>query len=197
MRRILLMVLGLAFAGFASADSLPPVTASDYVQGKADAPVTVIEYFSLDCPHCAKWEQDVFPKVKADFIDTGKIRFVMRDFPLHGVSLQAALLAHCDPDEYAAFVDTLFQSQLAWVPLKQGDDPMIELGKIAKLGGISEARFKACEDDKKLSESIVSSRAGGEAAGVTGTPHFFFNGKGQNGELTYDQFAKLARDAGA
>jgi protein-disulfide isomerase len=121
----------------------------------------------------------------------------LRDFPLHAVSLQAAQLARCEPDEYLAFVDTLLASQRAWVPMRQGDDPVPELAKIARLGGISQARFDACEKDQKLAQSIVAGRAAGEAAGVTGTPHFFFNGKGKSGEISYEDFAKQVQDAGS
>jgi protein-disulfide isomerase len=175
----------------------PPVGPTDQVLGPANAPVTVIEYFSLDCPHCARWAADVFPKVKSELIDTGKIRYVMRDFPLHGPALQAAILAHCAPDEYVAFVETLFSAQNAWVPRKQGDDPLVELAKIGKLGGISDAKFKSCQEDKALSDQIVASRVGGEAANVTGTPFFFINGTGHSGELEYEEFAKLVHDAGS
>ena len=200
MRRILLITLALfSFGSMAAwAGSPPPVGPADKVEGNPAAPVTVIEYFSLDCPHCARWAAEIYPKVKADFIDTGKVRFVRRDFPLHGAALQAAELAHCVPDEYDAFVDTLLASQANWLPYTQGIDTVAELGKIAKLGGISDEKFKACLQDKSISEAIVRTRAAGDQAGVTGTPYFFFsNGATYNGELPYDGFAKMAHDAGA
>jgi protein-disulfide isomerase len=202
MRRIFLIassLLALAATAPALAAPPPPVGPKDQVIGKADAPVTVIEYFSLDCPHCARWEAEVFPKVKSELIDTGKIRLVLRDFPLHGPALQAAELAHCDPSQYLAFVEVLLGSQTAWYPRSEKDDPTVELGKIGKLDGISDEKFKSCLADQKLSDSIVQSRSDGEAAGVTGTPFFFFNGKpaAASGEISYEDFVKAVQNAGS
>jgi protein-disulfide isomerase len=172
---------------------LPPITKDDAVQGSDKAPVTVIEYASLSCPHCARWETDVFPKVKSELIDKGKIRYVFRDFPLNAPALEGAQLAHCDPARFETFVEVLFENQSSWL---SDQDPKPELLKIARVGGISEDRFNACMSDDKLRESIVASRQGGEAAGVDATPTFFFNGTMHSGELTYDDFLALVTSAG-
>jgi protein-disulfide isomerase len=195
MRRILL-TLALLMTSFAlpahAAGPLPPITDQDLIKGSPKAKVTVVEYFSLSCPHCADWAKDVFPQVEKDLIDTGKIRYVFRDFPLNAPALYAAQLAHCEPDKYFGFVEVLFESQPSWVI----QDSVPELDKIAKLGGIPETKFQACIADKALQNSVIASRQGGTDAGVEATPTFFFNGKAHAGAMSYDDFVKLAKDAG-
>jgi len=197
MRRILLMsVCAIAFGpGSALAGSLPPVGPEDQVKGLATAPVTVIEYASLTCPHCGRWETDVFPQVQKEWIDTGKIRFVFRDFPLDGSALKAAQLAHCTGDQrFWGFLQAEFGNQAVWA---RSGDPTEELVKIAKLGGVSEAKARACMADDTLAKAIFGSRTLGEEAGVKATPTFFFNGKLIEGELPYEDFVKDLHDAGA
>src|SRR5262245_44113669 len=97
------------------ADAVPTVAADDKVLGKADAPVPLVEYFSLGCPHCKHFHEDILPKLKTEYIDTGKVRLVFRDFPLDGVAYGAALLTRCVNDlAYFPMVDTLFQQQDTW-----------------------------------------------------------------------------------
>jgi len=198
MRRILLMsVSAVVFgAGSALAGPLPPVGPEDQALGSADAPVTVIEYASLTCPHCGRWETEVFPKVQKDWIDTGKVRFVFRDFPLDGAALKAAQLAHCTGDQrFWGFLQAEFGNQAVWAA--HGGDPTNELVKLAKLGGVSEAMARACmADDNPLAKTIVGSRTLGNDAGVKATPTFFFNGKLIEGEIPYDDFVKDLHDAG-
>jgi protein-disulfide isomerase len=198
MIRILLMASGfvLAFGGtVALADAVSEIQPGDQVLGSSSAPVTVIEYGSLDCPHCARWESEVFPKVKTDLIDAGKIRYVFRDFPLHGGALKAAELAHCEPDRYYAFVSVLFESQNSWAPRSLADDPVPELSKIAKLGGISDAKFQSCLADKQVEETIMTGRQKAAEAGVNSTPYFLVNGKPHAGEIPFDDLAQMIKDA--
>jgi protein-disulfide isomerase len=198
MRRILLMsvsVFAFAVGSAQAAGSLPPVGADDQVLGPTTAPVTVIEYASMTCPHCGRWEVDVFPQVKKEWIETNKIRFVFRDFPLDGLALKASQLAHCTGDErFWAFLQAEFGSQSAWV---RNGDPTDELVKIGKLGGVPEPKARACmADNNPLAEKIVGSRTLGTDAGVDSTPTFFFNGKKVTGEISYDDFVKNLHDAG-
>ena len=197
MRRILLMsVSAIAFGlGSAAAGPLAPIGADDQVLGSATAPVTVVEYASLTCPHCGRWETEVFPQVRKEWIDTGKIRFVFRDFPLDGSALKAAQLAHCTGDQrFWGFLQAEFGNQAVWA---RNADPTDELVKIAKLGGVSEAKARACMADDNMAKAIIGSRTVGTDAGVKATPTFFFNGKLIEGEIPYDDFVKDLHDAGA
>jgi protein-disulfide isomerase len=198
MRRIFLMSLGaIAFVlGAAQAGTLLPVGPQDQILGPADAKVTVVEYASLTCPHCGRWETEIFPQVRKEWIDTGKIRFVFRDFPLDGLALKAEQLAHCTGDgRFWGFLQAEFGNQAVWA--RRTGDPTEELIKIAKLGGVSEAQARACmADDSPLAKVITGSRALGEEAGVKATPSFFFNGKLVEGEISYDEFVKNLHEAG-
>jgi|HubBroStandDraft_1064217.scaffolds.fasta_scaffold00397_15 protein-disulfide isomerase len=198
MRRILLTsVLAVWFAvGTAAAGPLVPVGPQDEVLGPADAPVTVVEYASLTCPHCGRWETEIFPQVRKDWIDTNKIRFVFRDFPLDGLALKAEQLAHCTGDQrFWGFLQAEFANQRVWA--KPVGDPTEELIRIAKLGGLPETQARACmADDSPLAKLVTGSRALGEEAGVKATPTFFFNGKMVEGELSYDEFVKNLKEAG-
>ena len=197
MRRILLMsvsVLTMSL-GTAIAGPVAPVGPEDQVLGDAKAPVTVIEYASLTCPHCGRWEKDVFPKVRSEWVETGKVRFVFRDFPLDGLALKAAQLAHCTGDQrFWGFLEVEFGNQLMWVGKPDAENALV---KLVKLGGISEDKARACMADDKLAETITGSRLGGEDAGVNSTPTFFINGKSYVGEIPYDEFVKDLKDAGA
>jgi protein-disulfide isomerase len=197
MRRILLMCLSaLALAaGSAQAGSLLPVGPQDMALGPADAKVTVVEYASLTCPHCGRWETEIFPQIRKEWIDTGKIRFVFRDFPLDGSALKAEQLAHCTGDaRFWGFLQAEFGNQAVWT---RRPDPTDELVKIAKLGGLPEAQARACMTaDNPLAKTIIGSRTLGEDAGVKATPSFFFNGKLVEGEVSYEDFVKNLKDAG-
>src|SRR5271168_4105284 len=144
MRKILLSLVvlvgsGLAGPGVAGARA---DDSADHVLGKADAPITIIEYASLTCPHCAEFNKEVLPEVKAKYIETGKAKLIYRDFPLDQWALRASVLARCAPaDKYFGFVDVLFQNQVTWATAK---DPMAALEKIGMLGGVSSAQFSAC-----------------------------------------------------
>jgi protein-disulfide isomerase len=194
-----LLVGGLLGHGAARAEEqAPTVTPEDHVIGKPDAPVTVIEYASLGCPHCAEFDRVTLPEIKKNWIDTGKARLVYRDFPLDAPSLQAAMLARCAPkDRYFAFIDTLFQTQASW---HQASDPTAALGNIAKLGGIPEAEFKKCMADTELSDKITAEAFTAQKVyHVDSTPTFFINGQkpppGKNGAQPYAVFNELLEAA--
>ncbi len=186
--------LGLMWPALADAQSpgtVPIQTAEDIVLGKADAPVTIFEYASLTCPHCARFDKNILPQVKKEWLDTGKAKLIYRDFPLDGTALKASQIARCAPaDRFYGFVDVLFAQQDVWG--KPGQDPIPALQRIAKLGGISEERVKECLADDKLQSMIVSQAFQAEKQyGVQSTPTFFINGKKVVGEPnSYEEFAK-------
>jgi protein-disulfide isomerase len=192
-------MVGIKVPAALADDKKPTVTAGDRVLGKTNAPVTIIEYASLTCPHCAAFEQEKLPQIRKDWIDTGKAKLVFRDFPLDGTALLAATIAHCAPsDEYFAFVGSLFESQNRWV---LAQDPVEALKQVVRIGGMDGAAVDKCRADTKLQDAIV---AGAEQAknnyGVESTPTFFILGpNGANtklvGDLPYADFAKALSDA--
>lgn len=190
MRKILLSLVVLA--GFGLTARADDALTADRVLGKADAPITMIEYASLTCPHCADFSQNIFPEIKKQYIDTGKLKFIYRDFPLDQLALQAAVVARCAPaDRYYGFVDVLFEKQASWAGAK---DPVAALEKLAKLGGMSDEQFKACMANQPLQDAVLAQRiAAVKEFNVEGTPTIIVNGKKiENGRgfADYDKILK-------
>lgn len=157
----------------------------DIVVGREDAPVTIIEYASMTCSHCASFHTSTYPALKAKYIDTGKVKFILREFPLDPLAAGAFMLARCaGKDKYHAMVDALFQKQKEWVVQK----PIEPLMAIAKQAGFTEESFNSCLQDQKLLEGIESVRTrASEKLGVNSTPTFFINGKIHRGALTIEE----------
>jgi protein-disulfide isomerase len=170
--------------------SVLTVGRDDRILGKPDAPITIIEYASMTCPHCAHFENDVLPKIKKKWIDPGKAKLILRDFPLDQSALRAAMIARCAaPDRFYAFVDTFFATQEQWVV---APDYKAALLRLAKLGGMSPEQFDRCLADKALENKVVASRlVAGKVLGVDATPTFFVNGKKFSGAPTVEEFDKL------
>jgi len=185
-------VLLLVFVGLAHAADVPALAPDDAILGKAEAPITIFEYASLTCPHCAEFDQETLPKVKSEWIDPGKARLVFRDFPLDQMALKAAMLARCaPPDKVFSFIDVLFRSQMNWATAGNAEAVTQALSRIARLGGISEDKFNSCINDKALNDRILNERlVAQQQYGVDSTPTFFVNGKKVVGALPYDQFAQ-------
>ncbi|MGO9486119.1 MAG: DsbA family protein [Rhodomicrobium sp.] len=161
-------------------EAQPPAVAAaesplpDMAIGNADAPVTIIEYSSLGCPHCAHFHADVFPELKSQFIDTGKVRYVMREFPLNEPSLAGAVIARClDPSRYFAFTSLLFSKQPDWA---FKEDSLTPLKAYAKQAGMSGEEFDKCIGNEALQKKILAIRDEGQKKGVNATPSFFVNG---------------------
>jgi protein-disulfide isomerase len=175
----------LAAAGDAAKELA--VQPSDRILGKADAPITIIEYASLTCPHCAHFDVTVLPKLKEKWIDTGKAKLILRDYPLDEPALRAAMVARCAPaDRFYPLIDTFFAQQEQWVTSR---DYRAALEKLVKLGGMSEKEFKACISDKKLEDQVAQSRlTASQQLGVDATPTFFINGKKFDGAPTVEAF---------
>jgi protein-disulfide isomerase len=162
----------------------------DNVTGNADAPVTIIEYSSMTCPHCAAFHKEVLPELKTKYIDTGKVKYIVREFPLDNVAVTAAMLARCvEPAKYLDFVDLLYNRQDAWA---FKDEPLPELQKFAKQIGFTEDRFNQCIADPKALEHINWVRdRGSKDFKVRATPSFFVNGKRIKGAATIQKFDEL------
>ena len=179
-----------AFVGPADAQALlnQPGPLGEMAQGDEKAPVTIIEYASMTCPHCAAFHATTYPELKKRYIDTGKVRFIFREFPLDQLALAAFLLARCaGPDKYFPMIDTLFQLQKEWAFVQK---PLAPLLAIAKQAGMSEQAFNECLQDKKLIDGIEDVRQRGMKLNVQSTPSFFVNGKPMRGNYTIEEFEK-------
>jgi protein-disulfide isomerase len=174
----------------AAAQNLLAPLKDDRVLGKPDAPITIIEYASLTCPHCAHFEGDVLPKLKEKWIDPGKAKLVLRAFPLDEPALRAEMVARCAaPERYFPLIETLFASQEKWVVAK---DWQAALQRTAQLAGVPKAKFETCLADKALEDQVAQSRLTAAAQlSVNSTPTFFINGKKYDGEPTFEAFDKL------
>ncbi len=175
----------LADAGTAIA-----LTKEDRILGNPEAPITIVEYASMTCPHCAHFEKDVLPEIKQKWIDTGKAKLVLRDFPLDEPGLRAAMITRCaPPDRFYAFADTFFEAQDKWVGARDYREALVRL---AKLGGMSKHEFDACLKDTALENKIVEGRlAASKELDVNSTPTFFVNGSKFTGAPTAEEFDKV------
>jgi protein-disulfide isomerase len=181
-------------AATATQGAAATLSSDDLLLGNQDAPVTIIEYASLTCPHCAAFEKETLPLIKKEWIDTGKAKLVFRDFPLDGSAIKASLVARCaPPDRFYGFLEVLFGSQENWA--RQGD-PTEALGRIAKLGGMDDDKFRSCLKDDALQNKILASRLQGEKEfGVSSTPTFFINGTKLVGSQPYEKFDEALKAA--
>lgn len=157
--------------------------------GNPDAPVTVVEYASMTCSHCADFHTKVFPELKTKYIDTGKVRFIFREFPFEPVATAAFMLARCMPeDKYFPMVSTLFETQRSWA---YSQDPAAGLFAVARQAGMSQAEFEKCLSDKDLAQKVQeSSRYANTELGVNATPTFFVNGKKVSGTIAIADWDK-------
>lgn len=176
------MALGIGRAGAAEV--------TEHVLGDPAAPVTIIEYASLTCPHCAHFHREELPAIKAKYIDTGKAKLIFRDFPLDQLALQAAVLAHCAGDaRYFKFLDAMFAGQATWA---RAADPIASLKQLAKLGGLSEAEAEACLADQAMQDGVLQSRLDGEQKfDVSSTPTLIIDGKTYKGGRDIDEISKV------
>ncbi len=169
---------------------MKPGDLPDIAVGSADAKVTIVEYSSLTCPHCANFQAKVFPDFKTKYIDTGKVRFITREFPLDNLAAAAAMLARCiDPAKSFDFVETMFATQAVWA---SGQNPKAKLFEVAKQAGFSEESFEKCLTDQVLLDKVnaVRTRASDKFQ-IASTPTFFVNGKRLAGNNRLEDFDKV------
>lgn len=165
----------------------PPL--GDMALGNPKAKVTMVEYASATCPHCAHFHNVTFPKIKTEYIDTGKMKFVFREFPFDDLALAAFMLARCAPkDKYFPMIEVLYEQQRKWTT----NNPRDELFKIAKLAGFTENSFNACLKNKAIAKGIIDERNRAEKVfGVNSTPTFFINGKELDGAQPIERFRAM------
>jgi protein-disulfide isomerase len=168
---------------------LTPGTLPDKALGPENAPVTVVEYASMTCPHCADFHTQVFPKLKTEYIDKGKVRYVFREYPLDEAAMAASMLARCaGDDKFFTMIDVLFDQQRNWA-IK--DKVVPGLMRIAKQAGFTEQSFEACLKDNKLAQQIYEgAQRGSQKFGVRSTPTIFVNGEPFRG-ASFEELQKV------
>lgn len=161
----------------------------DRALGDPDAPVTIIEYSSLTCPHCAQFHAEVLPELRERYIETGKVRLVYRDFPLDQRSLAAAALGQCvAPGNYFGFLDVMFETQENWARA-ESLEPLMRLGRLA---GMSEEQMNACLQDEELIDGILQKRLEGQQEyDISSTPTFIIGGESYAGSRPVEEFVDL------
>jgi protein-disulfide isomerase len=188
-----------AFAGLSggTVSGLRPALAADEIfpqdrfLGDENAPLTIIEYASLTCPHCAAFHNETLPQLKDSWIKEGRARLVYRDYPLDRVALTGSLVAHCfEKDEaYFAFLGLLFKDQRKWA---LSENPVEELAKMAKLGGIDQDRFNAClQDEERLDAILGGIKHAQDTYGVKSTPSFVIDETLYPGNRSFEDFDRL------
>jgi protein-disulfide isomerase len=165
----------------------------DRTIGSPDATATAVEFFSLTCTHCAAFGREVFPQVKAELIDTGKLRYTFKDYPLDQLALTAAMVARAlPPERYEPFVQALLASQNRWA-FTRGANSTEEIWKTAALAGMSRATFDATVADQALKSAILAGQSDAEKNfQIDSTPTFIINGRKHSGELAFSDFKEMA-----
>ncbi|WP_112663345.1 DsbA family protein [Microvirga flavescens] len=204
-RRQALHLLGTVAGSAALVSSLPALAQNasvadlavqgplgDVVLGPENAKVTIIEYASLTCSHCANFHATTYPELKKRYIDTGKVRFVLREFPLDPLATAGFMLARCDGDaKYYPVSDMLFDQQKNWAFT---DKPLDALRQLLRQAGFSQEKFDACLRDQKLYDAVNAVKNRGiETFKVDSTPTFFINGQRQAGSMSIDELEKIIK----
>lgn len=186
------LALAFAVAPAVAETAAAPATVPDMAMGPADAKVTVVEYASYTCPHCAHFHADVMPQLKANYIDPGKIRFVYREVYFDKYGLWAAMVARCGGEmRYFPIQDILYDTQAEW--LKPGSDAGIAdaLRKIGLTAGLDKDKLAACMNDSKMAQDLVAAyQANAAADNIDSTPSFVINGE-KYSNMSYEDFAKI------
>jgi protein-disulfide isomerase len=164
----------------------------DIALGPADAKVTIIEYASLTCSHCAAFHKETYPELKKRYIDTGKVRFILREFPLDPLATAGFMLARCDSEsKYYPITDLLFDQQKNWAFTEK---PLDALRQMMRQAGFSQEKFDSCLRDQKLYDAVnaVKNRAMDQFK-VDATPTFFINGQRQSGSISIDEIETIIK----
>lgn len=207
----IVLALALAGCGGGAAGPTPPIDKATYVPpraelmapgplgervlGKPNAPVTVIEYVSLTCPHCANFHKTVFPLVKKKYIDTGKVRFIVREFPIGRPSGNAAIANRCAPeDKYFYLLGQFLSRQREWV---SQDVRPNAIYAVAKSSGMTRETFDKCLSNQNIIDGLTEVKQRGRKFGVIGTPTFFINGRKAQGVVTFEEIKAMIEQAPA
>ena len=184
---------GLAMPKIARAEDLSDLMEAgplgEHIVGNPEAPVTIIEYASMTCPHCRTWHKQVYPVIKEKYIDTEIAKLYFREFPFDPAAAAAFMLAECAGEEkYFSMIDVLFEKQATW---KSGN-VVAELLNISKLAGFTQESFNACLKNQQLLDNVLSiQKKAAEDYGVNATPTFFINGTKYSGSMSAEEMGKV------
>lgn len=169
---------------------MEPGALPEMALGEANAPVTIVEYMSMTCPHCANFHNKTFDAIKAKYIDSGKVRFIVREFPFDPRAAAAFMLARCAPEgQYFPMVSMLFKQQEQWAAAENGRDALLQMSKLA---GFTQESFEACLTNQKLLDDVNAvMQRGAKEFGVKSTPTFFVNGEHYSGDMSVDVLSAL------
>lgn len=171
------------------AELLKPGALPEKQLGKDDAKVTIVEYASMTCPHCAHFAMTTFPELKTKYIDTGKARYILREFPFDPSAEAGFMLARCSKDNYFAMVDVLFKQQPSWVGVNNTKEALLQ---ISKLAGFTQESFESCLTDQKLLDDVRAvQKRGADEFKVDSTPTFFINGKTYKGAMSIEEMSAI------
>lgn len=170
-------------------------TLPDMVFGKPDAPVTIVQYASLTCRYCKAFHHDVFPQLKRAYIDTGKVRYILREFPIGHTSGVATIALRCaKPEKYLELYGKFLDQQASWVSQEVRLDPIF---KVAAQVGMTRQQFDACRENQSMIEGLKWVKDRGRTLGIIGTPNFFVDGKLVKKVLTLDEIRAMVEQHGA
>ncbi|MCA1366606.1 DsbA family protein [Bradyrhizobium sp. BRP14] len=169
---------------------MEPGALPEMAVGEANAPVTIVEYMSMTCPHCANFHNNTFDAIKTKYVDTGKVRFIVREFPFDPRAAAAFMLARCAPEgQYFPMISMLFKQQEQWAAAQNGRDALLQLSKLA---GFTQESFEACLTNQKLLDDVNAvMQRGAKEFGVKSTPTFFVNGEHYSGDMSVDVMSAL------
>lgn len=196
---VVIVALGLSGCGGAAGPTdtavplkeqiLEPGPLGEREYGNPRAAVTIVEYASLTCPHCRNYHANVFPKVKRQYVDTGKVRYIIREFPIGRTAGTAAMVTLCVPkSQYLSMVETFLRRQPEWVSQEVRPDAIYS---VAKSSGMSRAAFDKCLSNQTIIDGLTEVKQRGRKYGVIGTPTFFINGQKLQGEVTFEEIRAL------
>lgn len=187
---IIFLVFVCLQINYLKANELYNIKDDEFILGNIDAPITMIEYASLSCPHCAAFHVKKLPIIKEEYIDTGKVKLIFRDFPLNLPALQASMVTHCVGEElYFKYLNALFSLQRSWVKKDGAKD---HLFKIVQNGGMTEDEFNSCLSNKELENKILTHQLEAhQQFKIKTTPSFVINGKLIEGNKPIEEFRKV------
>jgi len=186
---VLAVPLASGAAGTARAETME-LYPDDRILGADNAPLTIIEYSSLTCPHCASLHAHALPRIKDTWIADGRARLVFRHYPLDGLALRAAAVADCiEGERFFAFLDLLYQSQERW---SRASDPIQALSQTARLAGMSQEQFDKCvADEAEMDKILTRAQDGSKTFGIESTPTLIVNGKKLEGARSFEDYDKI------
>ncbi|WP_173419249.1 DsbA family protein [Ensifer adhaerens] len=173
-----------------TAKLMEPGALPEMAIGEANAPVTIVEYMSMTCPHCAAFHNNTFEAIKTKYVDSGKVRFVLREFPFDPRAAAAFMLARCAPEgQYFPMISMLFKQQQQWAAAQNGRDALLQMSKLA---GFTQESFESCLTNQKLLDDVNAvMQKGAKDFGVQSTPTFFVNGEHYSGDMSVDVMSAL------